>query len=114
MCWSTSRSTSPTPSSTRGSGTEMATALPAPALSRDLKAQAWRFARRNPTIVLGAAILIFMALAAITAPLFAGDALTMRPADRLKPPSPEHWFGTDNLGRDVFARTVYGAQISLL
>jgi peptide/nickel transport system permease protein len=86
----------------------------APAAARDRKAQAWRFARRNPTIVLGSAILIFMAVASILAPLFAGDALTMLPANRLRPPSAEHWFGTDNLGRDVFARTVYGAQISLL
>jgi peptide/nickel transport system permease protein len=92
----------------------MATALPAPAVPRDLKAQAWRFARRNPTMVAGGAILVFMALAAIAAPLFAGDALTMQPANRLKPPSAENWFGTDNLGRDVFARTIYGAQISLL
>jgi peptide/nickel transport system permease protein len=92
----------------------MATALPAPAVTRDLKAQAWRFARRNPTMVAGGAILVFMALAAIAAPLFAGDALTMQPANRLQPPSEAHWFGTDNLGRDVFARTVYGAQISLL
>jgi peptide/nickel transport system permease protein len=92
----------------------MATALPAPIAARDLKAQAWRFTRRNPTMVVGGAILVFMAVAAILAPLFAGDALTMLPANRLQPPSEQHWFGTDNLGRDVFARTVYGAQISLL
>ena len=64
--------------------------------------------------MLGSAILLFMALASLLAPLFAGDAITMLPSDRLRPPSAEHWFGTDNLGRDVFARTVYGAQISLL
>jgi len=92
----------------------IALAASAPIAARDWKAQAWRFTRRNPTIVLGSAILAFMALAAILAPLFAGDALTMLPANRLRPPSAEHWFGTDNLGRDVFARTVYGAQISLL
>jgi len=92
----------------------MATALPAAAVPRDYKAQAWRFARRNPTMAVGGAILVLMALAAIAAPLFAGDALTMLPVNRLQPPSEKHWFGTDNLGRDVFARTVYGAQISLL
>jgi peptide/nickel transport system permease protein len=92
----------------------MATVLPAPTATRDLKAQAWRFTRRNPTMVLGAALLVFMALASILAPLFAGDALTMLPVNRLQPPSEAHWFGTDNLGRDVFARTVYGSQISLL
>ncbi|MER9677120.1 ABC transporter permease [Mesorhizobium sp. M0208] len=38
----------------------------------------------------------------------------MDPFFRLQPPSDEHWFGTDNLGRDVFARTIFGARISLL
>jgi peptide/nickel transport system permease protein len=93
---------------------QAAIAAPAPAATRGTAAQAWRFTRRNPTMVLGGAILLFMALASLLAPLFAGDALTMLPANRLRPPSAEHWFGTDNLGRDVFARTVYGAQISLL
>ena len=38
----------------------------------------------------------------------------MQPAQRLQPPSEAFWFGTDHLGRDVFARTVYGARVSLL
>jgi len=75
--------------------------------------QAWRFVRRNPTMVIGAVILSAMALAAAMAPFYAGDALTMSPAQRLRPPSDAHWFGTDHLGRDVFARTIYGAQVSL-
>ena len=54
-----------------------------------------------------------IALLAIAAPLFAGDAITMQPALRLRPPSEANWLGTDHLGRDVFARTVYGAQVSL-
>ena len=37
----------------------------------------------------------------------------MQPAQRLRPPSAPNWFGTDHLGRDVFARTVYGARVSL-
>lgn len=72
------------------------------------------FARRQPMLVLGGGILALMALAALAAPLFAGDATTMAPAQRLLPPSAEHWLGTDHLGRDVFARTVHGARISLL
>jgi peptide/nickel transport system permease protein len=72
------------------------------------------FARRNPTIVIGAAMLIFMAAVAIAAPLIAGSPTFMVPANRLKPPSAEFWFGTDHLGRDVFARSVYGARISLI
>jgi peptide/nickel transport system permease protein len=72
------------------------------------------FARRNPTIIIGAAILIFMALVAILAPLIAGDPRFINPVDRLQPPSTEHYFGTDHLGRDIFARSVYGARISLV
>src|SRR4051812_50032078 len=37
----------------------------------------------------------------------------MQPAQRLRPPSDANWLGTDHLGRDIFARTVYGARISL-
>ncbi len=73
-----------------------------------------RFARRNPTICLGGGIIATMVLLALAAPLFAGDPLVMIPIRRLQPPSAEYWFGTDNLGRDVFARTVYGARASLL
>jgi peptide/nickel transport system permease protein len=72
-----------------------------------------RALRRNPTMAVGGAILIVIALLSIAAPLFAGDALTMKPAERLRPPSAVNWFGTDHLGRDVFARTVYGARVSL-
>jgi peptide/nickel transport system permease protein len=74
----------------------------------------WRFTRRNPTIVAGALILALVGALALLAPLFAGDPLAMTPAQRLRPPSAEFWFGTDHLGRDLFARTLYGAQISLL
>jgi peptide/nickel transport system permease protein len=72
-----------------------------------------RFLRRYPMVVTGGGLLGLMTLAAIAAPLFAGDPLTMLPAQRLLPPSAEHWLGTDHLGRDVFARTVHGARVSL-
>jgi peptide/nickel transport system permease protein len=71
------------------------------------------FARRNPTIVLGGALLAIMAAVAVLAPRIAGDPLFMTPIDRLKAPSALHWFGTDNLGRDVYARALFGARISL-
>jgi peptide/nickel transport system permease protein len=72
------------------------------------------FARRNPTIVLGSALLLAVAAMAVLAPWIAGDPLTLAPVNRLRPPSAQYWFGTDNLGRDVYARTVFGAQISLV
>lgn len=74
----------------------------------------WRFVRRNPTLTAGAVILGFMALVAIFAPWIAGDPLLMQPALRLRPPSEQYWLGTDGLGRDVFARVVYGARVSLI
>jgi len=73
----------------------------------------WRFARRNPTMVAGVVILALMLMAAIAAPWIAGDPYSMRPVQRFKPPSETNWFGTDNLGRDVYARTIYGARVSL-
>ncbi len=78
------------------------------------RASIWRFVRRNTTLVIGLVVLSFMVLMALIAPLFAGDPFTMKPIQRLKPPSDVNWFGTDQLGRDVFARTVYGARISLI
>lgn len=72
-----------------------------------------RLWQRHPTLVIGGAVIAAMVLLAIAAPLFAGNPLMMNPMYRLKPPSAQHWFGTDTLGRDVFARTVFGARISL-
>ena len=71
------------------------------------------FARRNPTVVIGTSILTLMAAVAIFAPWLATDPLYLNPINRLKPPSQEFWFGTDHLGRDVYARTVFGTRISL-
>ena len=72
-----------------------------------------RFVRRNPTLVAGGVLLALVALVALAAPLVPGDPLTMKPAERLRPPSAANWLGTDNLGRDVFSRTVHGARVSL-
>lgn len=72
------------------------------------------FLRRHPTIVVGCAIIAFMTGVALFAPWIAGDPIGFDPINRLQPPSATFWFGTDNLGRDVYARTVYGARISLI
>jgi peptide/nickel transport system permease protein len=98
----------------------------APALSPDLAVTAAaappsaggrlrRFARRNPTLLLGAAVLVLIVAAGVFAPAWrTGDPLEMRPADRLQPPSGAHWFGSDNFGRDVYTRTLYGTRVSLV
>ena len=72
-----------------------------------------RLFQRHPTMVIGGTVIAAMVLLALAAPLFAPNPLSMNPMHRLRPPSGVHWFGTDPLGRDVFARTVYGARISL-
>jgi peptide/nickel transport system permease protein len=59
-------------------------------------------------------MLLFLALVAVLAPHIAThDPIDLAPKNRLLPPSSEHLFGTDRLGRDVFSRVVYGTRISL-
>lgn len=73
-----------------------------------------RFVRRYPTVVAGLAILLLMLVVALAAPWIAGaDPARINPRLRLRPPSAEHWFGTDHLGRDVFSRVLHGARVSL-
>ena len=68
----------------------------------------------NRAAVFGLAVVTLVIVLAVFAPLIAlHDPLAMNTADRLKGISAEHWFGTDNMGRDVFARVLYGARISL-
>jgi peptide/nickel transport system permease protein len=74
---------------------------------------ATRFLSRNVRIAIGGGIVLLMVALAAAAPLIAGDPNAMNPMVRLQAPSAQYWFGTDNLGRDVFARTLYGAQVSL-
>lgn len=72
-----------------------------------------RFLRANPGIAVCVAVILIATVVALCAPLIAGDPDRLNPLQRLKPPSAENWFGTDRIGRDVYARTVYGARISL-
>jgi len=73
-----------------------------------------RFLRRNPLVLLGLAIFLAWAFISVAAPWIAPyDPLKQDIVARLQPPSPEHWFGTDQLGRDVFSRVLYGGRLSL-
>jgi peptide/nickel transport system permease protein len=68
----------------------------------------------NRMAMAGAAIILFWIVVAVAAPLVAPyDALEQHIEERLSPPSARYLFGTDELGRDVFSRVVYGARISL-
>lgn len=73
-----------------------------------------RLAKRHPLVIIGSGLLALLIIMALTAPLYAGDPLNLDPFKRLRPPSAEMWLGSDNLGHDVFARTVFGARISLM
>ncbi len=69
---------------------------------------------RNPTALIGLIVVLLLILAAI----FAGQLSGHSPIDqdlpnRLAPPSAANWFGTDELGRDILARTLYGARVTL-
>lgn len=73
------------------------------------------FVYRNPTIVIGGALLGIMVFIAIFAPyLHTVDPTAISPIMRLREPSAAYWFGTDMLGRDLYSRVMYGARISLI
>ena len=71
--------------------------------------------KSNYLFTLGIIICLFWILAAILAPVIAPyDPIVQDLAIRLQPPSGAHWFGTDNFGRDIFSRVIYGGRYSLL
>ena len=69
---------------------------------------------RNGLLLAGIVILVLVAVVAVFAPLFSGWGPTkIDPLYFLEPPMPEHWFGTDSNGMDVFSRTLFAARIDL-
>jgi ABC-type dipeptide/oligopeptide/nickel transport system permease subunit len=79
-----------------------------------LDARAARRLRRDPRAWIGVAVVVLMVLAALLAPIVARhDPTAIDLAGQLRPPSGAHWLGTDVQGRDVWARLVFGARISL-
>ena len=92
-----------------------------PQKSRTLWSDAWKRLRRNKLAMIGLVWILFMILVAVTADLWAPQWLgsptetdtTMSATMSKLPPSPEHPFGTDSLGRDTLVRVIYGARVSL-
>lgn len=75
---------------------------------------AWRALKKNKLAVIGACIILVFILCALLAPLLKPEGFDAENLSaRLKPPSGAHWFGTDDFGRDIFTRILYGARISL-
>jgi peptide/nickel transport system permease protein len=74
----------------------------------------WLALLRNPLAVLGALIVLALVIIAMFAPFIATHSpYTGQLTDRLQPPSVEFWLGTDELGRDIWSRVVFGARITL-
>ncbi|AUS07889.1 peptide ABC transporter permease [Laceyella sacchari] len=68
---------------------------------------------RHRSAVIGSVLVLIFIILAILAPVITPYDYTEPSADALAAPSAEHWFGTDDLGRDIFTRIVYGSRISL-
>lgn len=89
-------------------------ALPALDPTRDDWGSAWRALRRRPMSL----VALFIILATIALALAAENIVSYSPLEQdfnaiLKPPSPAHWLGTDNLGRDILSRILHGARLTL-
>ncbi len=76
--------------------------------------RSFRLLGRIPAAWIGVAIVALLLLAALAGPAVAPqDPYHISAAEKLRPPSPAHWFGTDDLGRDLLSRVLTGARISL-
>lgn len=77
--------------------------------------EAWRSFRKNKIAVVGAIIVVFFILLAFIGPLIVSQGINEQQlSQRLQAPSADHWFGTDDFGRDIFSRVVHGARLSLM
>ncbi len=75
----------------------------------------WRRLSNNHLTMFGMAVLLFLVIVAALAPVIAPQGYDVQGlGDRLAAPSATHWFGTDDLGRDVLARMVYGTRVTLM
>lgn len=92
--------------------------LPADAVAPGWAAGVLEALRRNPLLAAGAAVSLLIVLVGLLAPFLAphpGDAGTAtHPLQTLRPPSLRHPFGTDQVGRDILSRVLYGARVSPL
>ncbi|MCL1948549.1 MAG: ABC transporter permease [Turicibacter sp.] len=94
---------------------KQAVALPtAPMKKRSPWVAAWKSLRRNKAAMIGLFVIVLLIITAIFAEQIAPFGYDdQNLVNRLQPPSAEHIFGTDNFGRDIFSRIVYGSRVSL-
>lgn len=78
--------------------------------------EVWRRFKRNKMAIFGLMIFILLCILALTAPLFFDyqtDVIGVNVQQRLQSPSSLYWFGTDDMGRNIFARVIWGSRLSL-
>ena len=87
---------------------------PVARMSTGFFTDAWRRLRRNRAALSGLVLVGFLTVLAVLAPIVApSDPIAQDLDARLLPPSRQHWLGTDDLGRDLLSRIVYGGRVSL-
>ena len=87
--------------------------IPRPAEAGRLSAALY-FLRRNPRMIIGGIIVLAWVLVALLSPFIAPyDPIKVNVLDSLQPPNSQHWLGTDDLGRDVLSRVMWGSRVSL-
>ncbi|MGF1479832.1 MAG: nickel transporter permease [Cyanophyceae cyanobacterium] len=86
-------------------------------IRRSFLGDAWEFLTllfRSPSAKIGSGIFFVLVVTALFAPLIAPyDPFELGVGQGLMPPNPQHWFGTDEFGRDLFSRIVYGTRLTL-
>jgi peptide/nickel transport system permease protein len=88
--------------------------IPPPPRRAERWGRVWRQLRRNRLSLVGSVIVVSLLLLALTAPLLGlPSPVKLNIGQRFLAPGPGHWFGTDQLGRDVLSRVVFGARVSL-
>lgn len=90
--------------------------LTAAAVSGKPFADAWRNFTRHPVSVIAMCVLIALIVTAIVSGFvfdYNKDIVAINPSERMQAPNANHWFGTDDFGRDLFARILYGSRYSL-
>ena len=88
--------------------------IPPPPSALERLGRVWRKIGRNRLSLIGSLIVLSLALVALSAPLLdLASPVKLNISQRFLPPGPGHWFGTDQLGRDVLSRVVYGSRVSL-
>jgi len=101
------------PSATKAALGEKALSADA-VLSKREQVSIWQLLLRNRSVFWGGLLLLIMVIIAVIWPIFTIAPTEQNVISRLKAPSAEFWFGTDFLGRDLFARVIHGARVSLV